>query len=156
MNEIMNNYRILNLQECPKLRTQVADWFHQKWKIPADEYLNSIDECLTGKNNVPQWYIVLSGNKIIGGVGVIANDFHQRKDLTPNVCALYVEEKYRRQGIARQLLEQVCRDMRNRHLNTLYLVTDHISFYEQYGWQFFCMVQEENSNNMIRMYQRKL
>lgn len=37
---------------------------------------------------------------IVGGLGVIENDFHNRKDLTPNVCAVYVDEDYLCQGIA--------------------------------------------------------
>ena len=64
---------------------------------------------------------------------VIENDFHKRKDLTPNVCAVYVEEEYRGQGIAGGLLEYACRDMEKRGIGTLYLATDHTSFYERYG-----------------------
>lgn len=44
-------------------------------------------------------------------MAVIANDFHERKDLTPNVCALYVEKNYRHQGIARELLQFVSEDV---------------------------------------------
>ena len=29
------------------------------------------------------WYLCLDDDKIIGGLGVIENDFHDRKDLTP-------------------------------------------------------------------------
>ena len=32
------------------------------------------------------------GDNIVGGLGVIVNDFHNRKDLTPNVCA-YIPKK---------------------------------------------------------------
>lgn len=32
--------------------------------------------------------------------GSIENDFHDRKDLTPNICAVYTEEAYRGRGIA--------------------------------------------------------
>ena len=45
---------------------------------------------------------------------VIENDFHNRKDLTPNVCAVYVEENYRCQRIAGKLLEYVCEDCHNK------------------------------------------
>ena len=89
---------------------------------------------------------------MIAGVGVIENDFHERKDLTPNVCALYVEEKYRCRGIAGKLLKLVRDDMENKGISPLYLITEHTSFYERYGWEFLCMVKEEDSNNMIRMY----
>lgn len=28
-------------------------------------------------------------------------------------------------------------------INKLYLLTDHTSFYERYGWKYLCMVREE-------------
>ena len=90
--------------------------------------------------------------KIIGGIGVIENDFHNRKDLTPNVCAVYVEENYRCQGIAGKLLEYVCEDMRSFGLETLYLITDHTGFYERYGWKFLCMAQGDGEVDLSRMY----
>ena len=43
-------------------------------------------------------------------------------------------------------------------IDTLYLVTDHTSFYERYGWQFLCTVQTEEPDAFpvpIRMYTRK-
>ena len=43
-----------------------------------------------------------ANDKVIGGLGVIENDFHDRKDLTPNICAVYTEEEYR--NICRRLL----------------------------------------------------
>ena len=104
---------------------------------------------------MPQWYVVLQGNEIIGGAGIIANDFHERKDLTPNLCALYVEEAFRCQGIAGRLLERACQDMKKSQCRCLYLVTEHTSFYERYGWEFLCLVQEEGGG-MIRMYRRAL
>lgn len=50
--------------------------------------------------------------QIIAGAGVIENDFHDRKDLVLNLCALYVEESYRQQNIARQLLDSARADMK--------------------------------------------
>ena len=41
-----------------------------------------------------------------GGRGLIENDFHNRPDLCPNVCALFVEQAYRRRGLARLLLSR--------------------------------------------------
>ena len=95
-------------------------------------------------------------DKIIGGMGVIGNDFHDRKDLTPNVCAVYTEEAYRCQGIAGKLLNLVCKDMAANGYSTLYLVTDHTSFYERYGWEFLCMVQGDGEPEMTRMYIHKM
>ena len=115
-------------------------------------YKESMQECLKQYNIIPQWYIVLQNNHIIAGLGVIENDFHNRKDLTPNICAVYVKESYRGQGIAGNMLNFVCDDMKKKGIDTLYLVTDHTSFYEWYDWQFFCMVQCDGEQTMSRMY----
>ncbi len=148
----MSNYRIIKIQEHPELKNYAAIWFHEKWNIPLEAYLESIDECMKNKTPVPQWYIVIIGDKIVGGLGVIENDFHNRKDLTPNVCAVYVEDDYRCKGIAGKMLNYVCDDMREKNIDTLYLVTDHTSFYERHGWEFLCMVQAEGEKNLTRMY----
>ena len=78
--------------------------------------------------------------------------FHDRKDLTPNVCAVYTEEEHRKKGLAGKLLNKVVDDMANKGVATLYLVTDHIGFYERYGWEFVCMVQGDGEPEKTRMY----
>lgn len=88
----------------------------------------------------------------MGGVGIIKNDFHNRKDLTPNICALYVEREHRGKGIAGCLLRKACEEMRERGIHTLYLLTDHTSFYERYGWEYLCMVQGDGEPELSRMY----
>ena len=96
------------------------------------------------------------GLKIIGGLGVIENYFHDRKDLAPNVCAVYVEEEYRGRGIAGRLLGHVCRDMEGKGISTLYLLTGHTSFYERYGWEFLCMAQGYGEEQMSRVYVHRM
>lgn len=149
-------YEILKIRENPKLKQEAAQWFHEKWGIALKAYLDSMDECLQNTGAVPQWYIVKNKEKIIGGLGVIANDFHDRKDLTPNVCAVFVEEEYRCQKIAGAMLDYVCEDMSRNGIDTLYLVTDHTSFYERYGWEFLCMVQGDDEPDLSRMYMHKM
>lgn len=145
-------YRIIRLIDQPERKVQMAQWFHEKWGVPLDAYLESMDDCLTRKSPVPQWYAAIEGERIIGGSGVIENDFHDRKDLAPNVCALYTEEDKRCNGIAGALLHYVCADMKTKGIDTLYLVTDHTSFYERYGWEFLCMVQGDDEPDLTRMY----
>lgn len=149
---IMENCKIIRLTDCPALKDRAADWFSSKWSVPLSAYQESMKEALTGHSPVPQWYLALDGGEIIGGLGVIENDFHSRKDLAPNVCGVYVEEPYRCRGIAGKLLKAVCDDMAGQGIDTLYLLTDHTSFYERYGWEFFCPVQGDGETKMSRMY----
>ena len=146
------DYRIVKIQEHPEMLDTASRWFHEKWGIPLEAYRESMEDCLKNQGPVPQWYVVMDGEKIVGGLGVIENDFHDRKDLTPNVCAVYVEESYRNRGIAGEMLNFVCEDFRGMGIHTLYLLTDHDSFYERYGWEFFCMAQGDGEETMSRMY----
>ena len=145
-------YSLVPLRDKPDMLQKAAAWFHQKWGGPMEAYRESMEDCLTGKGPVPQWYLALDGERIVGGMGVIENDFHHRKDLAPNVCAVYTEEDRRCQGIAGALLGLVCRDMKELGIPTLYLVTDHTSFYERYGWEFYCMVQGDGEPGLTRLY----
>ncbi len=143
---------ILAIREHEEFIKKAAAWFHEKWGIPAAEYQKSMDACRSNKGSIPQWYIAVEKNRIIGGIGVIENDFHDRPDLTPNICALYVEQDYRCHGLAGRLLRHVCRDMRSFGIRTLYLVTEHNSFYERYGWKFLCMVNADGEDEQLRLY----
>ncbi|MDD3921745.1 MAG: GNAT family N-acetyltransferase [Eubacteriales bacterium] len=148
----ITGYAITRIADAPELVQSAGAWFHAKWSIPEEAYLTSMQACLRGEDPVPQWYVALDNDRIIGGLGVIENDFHNRKDLTPNVCAVYVEPEYRCRGIAGELLRFVCRDMADKGIDTLYLITEHDSFYERYGWEFLCMVQGDGEDHLSRMY----
>ena len=145
-------YEIISLIDRQDLKDEAANWFSSKWSVPKEAYLESMEECFTGESPVPQWYVAIEEGRIIGGLGVIENDFHDRKDLAPNVCAVFVEEDKRCNGTAGALLNHVCEDMKNKGIDTLYLLTDHDSFYERYGWEFFCEAYGDGEEKPSRMY----
>ncbi len=153
--ELLRQEICVPVRDWPEAKEEIAAWFHDRWGIPLEAYQESIRDCLGKEDGIPQWYVVLRGNRIIAGCGVIENDFHQRKDLSPNVCAVYVDEEYRNRGIAGYMLGFVCEDMARLGFRTLYLLTDHTGFYERYGWQFLCMVRG-NDQALSRMYVRRL
>lgn len=150
-----HEYLVTDLNEKPELIDSAASWFHHKWGVPKEAYLDSMTKSLTSKNKVPSWYIILNNQEeIIAGIGVIQNDFHDHPNLTPNICALYVEESYRKNGIAKILLDTACNNLSYAGINKTYLITTHTNFYERYGWKFYGMVKEDDGN-MIRMYEHE-
>ncbi len=144
-------FRYIKLWEMPELKESAAQWFFSKWGVPQEAYIECMDDYLNGKTEYG-WYLCLDDEQIVGGMGVIENDFHDRKDLSPNICAVYTEETYRNQGIAGNLLNMTVEDLRSKGIAPVYLVTDHTEFYERYGWGFLCMVQGDGEPNMTRMY----
>lgn len=147
----MKEYKYVTLRQQPELKDRAAEWFHCKWGVPQEAYLECMELYLDNETEYG-WYLCFDEDRIIGGLGVIENDFHDRKDLTPNVCAVYVEDDYRCRGIAGQLLSHACADMADKGISTLYLLTDHTSFYERYGWEFLCMAHGEGEAEPGRMY----
>ena len=143
--------RIVRLDECPQQMQLAADWFSRHWQNDSALYFASMRESLQRKDGVPRWWIVTEEDSIIAGAGVIANDFHQRPDLTPNVCALFVEPAWRGRGLARRLLETIRQDCAEAGIARLYLISDHVGFYEKCGWQFLRKVQE-NDGHWISMF----
>ena len=147
----MADLEYITLRDKPELVDSASEWFQNNWGVPKEAYLECMNNYLNGTTE-NGWYICLDGDKIAGGLGVIDNDFHDRKDLTPNVCAVYTDKKYRQQGIAGNLLNLAVNDMKAKGVTPIYLLTDHIGFYERYGWEFFCMAQGDGEPEMSRIY----
>ena len=147
----MTQFTYITLKQRPEWKEKAAQWFHQKWGVPQEAYLECMDDYLSGKTEYG-WYLCMDGSKIVGGLGVIENDFHDRKDLTPNICAVYTEADYRCKGIAGRLLNMAVEDLRSNGISPVYLLTDHTGFYERYGWEFLCMVQGDGEPELSRMY----
>ena len=141
--------KLTNLCGRPELVQKAASWFSSKWGVSADVYAESISKC---DEAVPRWYVILDKEEnIIAGAGIVENDFNERKDLSPNLCALFVEEEWRNQGLAGELLDFALRDMAGLGIEKLYLVTEHTGFYEKYGWRFLTMAKYDDGE-MMRLY----
>ena len=148
----MSNYTYITLRDQPHLVEQSAEWFSSKWGVPTSAYLECMQAYLCGKTEFG-WYLCLCDDQIVGGLGVIENDFHNRKDLAPNICAVYTEIDHRGNGIAGNLLNMAVTDLKSKGITPVYLVTDHIGFYERYGWEFLCIV--DASDGPSRLYVHK-
>lgn len=57
------NYEIVRLTDRPELKEQAAVWFHEKWGIPLEAYMESMNECLKGEKNIPQWYVAMEKSR---------------------------------------------------------------------------------------------
>ena len=148
------SYQYITLRENPEIMQTAAAWFSSKWRVPTEAYIACMGDYLQGKTELG-WYLCLDGGTIIGGLGVIENDFHDRPDLTPNICAVYIEKAYRGHGIAGQLLNLAVEDLREKGISPVYLLTDHTGFYERYGWEYLCMAQGDGEEKLSRMYVHK-
>jgi len=129
-------YKIISVRDNPEYAERATDWFASKWGIDRSEYEKSIDDCISKNERLPRWYLAIGENdEIVGGCGLIQNDFVDRTDLFPYLCALFVEEKARGHALGSKLLEHARIEAGRLGFDKLYLCTDHTSYYERYGWR---------------------
>ncbi|MDR7870778.1 MAG: GNAT family N-acetyltransferase [Tissierellaceae bacterium] len=129
---------IISVKESPEYKDRAIKYFQSKWasENSMKVYEDCITNCVTTTSLLPQWYLLMDKDKIIGCAGLITNDFISRMDLYPWVCALYIEEQYRGNGYGSLLLEKAKIDSKKSNFPHLYLCTDHIGYYEKYGFQY--------------------
>jgi len=75
-----------------------------------------------------------------------------RKDLLPWLCALYVEKSERGKSLGSRLLVHGRQEAKTLGFDRLYLCTDHVGYYEKYGWRFHGIEDSEWGGKM-RVYE---
>ena len=147
----MSAYRYIALRDAPQRMDEAAGWFHDRWGVPVEEYRAAMADYLERRSEYG-WYLCLCDGAVVGGLGVIENDFHDRRDLSPNLCAVYTDAAHRGRGIAGRLLALAVDDLRAKGVSPVYLVTDHVGFYERYGWEYLCTALDEGTHRPTRVY----
>ncbi len=128
--------RIVSVRHEPGYAARAVDYFPDKFGVAREIYDDCIANSLASPSPLPQWYLMTDDeDNIIGGAGIITNDFVSRMDLGPYLCALFIEPEWRCRGLAGLLIEHLERDAAELGFERLYLCTDHMSFYERYGWR---------------------
>ncbi|MBT8394729.1 MAG: GNAT family N-acetyltransferase [Flavobacteriaceae bacterium] len=129
--------KIISVRENPEFKNRAIKYFQKSWNgISPKIYEDSISHSINSKNPLPQWYLLLKDETIIGCAGLITNDFISRGDLYPWVCAIFIEEKHRGNTYSSILIHKAKIDAKEFGFNNLYLCTEHIGFYEKFGFRY--------------------
>ena len=134
----MDNIDIIAVRENPDYLNRAVDYFSSKWSVSRNIYQDCIINSLTTESPLPRWYLMLKNNEIIGSYGLIVNDFISRQDLWPWICAVYIDENERGKELGSRLLEHGRKEAAKLGFPIVYLCTDHIGYYEKYGWRYKC------------------
>lgn len=92
----MNEERIeiISVREHPNDRNRIIAYFQKCWSGVAPViYEDCITHCIAAKQPLPQWYVLMYKGEIIGGAGLIPNDFISRMDCVHFLLSLLTEGK---------------------------------------------------------------
>jgi len=129
---------IKSVRENPEVKQLAIKYFQSIWANPNSMkvYEDCITSSLLSDNGLPQWYLLFDEENIIGCAGLITNDFISRMDLFPWLCALYIDPNYRGNNYSELLINKIIYDTKKAGYHNLYLCTDHIGYYEKYGFSY--------------------
>ena len=129
--------KIISVREYPEYKDRAIAYLQQVWEeVPPIVYQDCVNHCIGSKSDLPQWYLLENDGEIMGCAGLVPNDFISRMDLYPWVCAVFVDERYRGHAYGALLLEKAKQDAKKAGFHQLYLCTDHIGYYEKYGFSY--------------------
>ncbi len=129
--------KIESVRENPNIKNKAITYFQKSWKnVLPIIYDNSISHSIKSMNPLPQWYLLVEQEEIVGCAGLITNDFISRGDLYPWICALFIEEKHRGNAYGSLLINKAKKDAIAGGFNHVYLCTEHIGYYEKYDFTY--------------------
>lgn len=139
----------------------ITAWMYNWWGI-KDGYSFEAVKCFMQyslqKDRLPKTYGLFLNDTIIGMFQLTYEDLAVRPDIYPWLANVYIDEKYRKMGYSKNLLEGVKTIAQNStDFNELFLYTKHIGLYEKYGWKYISEIDTYKDESRIeRLYKLDL
>ena len=136
----MNTWRISSLSEVPHFADVVAERGWTAWwtgsGVPLSDYRKHLAPMLAG-TGLEQGFVAHAGDTYLGSALLIENDLDARPLLRPWLAALWVDEPFRRRGIATALMEAARHAAGQQGIATVYLcaLPAVSSYYLSRGWR---------------------
>ncbi|WLR48291.1 GNAT family N-acetyltransferase [Halobacillus litoralis] len=129
--------KMIHLQEKVDLVDPAIDIFWDQWGSEDNFmlYEDCIRQSLKNGDDLPQFYILMDKNEIIGTYALLRNDMNSRQDLCPWLACLYVHPDHRGRKVGKQLLSHASQEADRLGYDFIYLATDLEGYYEKYGWE---------------------
>ncbi len=139
----------------------ITTWIYNWWGLEMGYSFDAV-KCFMKhslqKNKLPQTYGLFLNDNIIGMFQITYEDLDVRPDIYPWLANVYIDEKYRKKGYGRKLLENVKKTAQNNiDFDELFLYTEHIGVYEKFGWEYISKIDTYNEKPRIqRLYKLNL
>jgi GNAT superfamily N-acetyltransferase len=132
---LVNDINILSLKDFPVYRQTLVNYVENYWKPVFRPFTWVVDEVFWSKKELPKCYMMLKEEKIIGFYQLVEQELLMRKDLSPWITCVFIDEQERGQSLSSRLLEHGRVVAGKLGYPKVYLTTSHILFYEKFGFR---------------------
>lgn len=146
--------KVLSYFECenkekwiPKIRE--CDWGAAKFLADLLEK-NTFSEVLDG-----ELYILADNENIVSFCTLTKKDCIDDNTLYPWIGFVYTHNNYRGNRYSKEVIDYACKRAEKMGYDTIYLATDHIGFYEKYGFEYI-ESRTDIYNEQSRIYKKNL
>ena len=130
-----NNISIVSLKDLPDYRQTLTEYVKNNWPGVFHPFTDVLAEIFSGGKELPKCYMMLKDDKIIGFYQLVEQELILRKDLSPWITCVFIDEQERGQRLSSKLLEHGRTAAGILGYEKVYLTTDHIQFYEKFGFR---------------------
>lgn len=131
-----NNISIVSLKDLPNYRQTLTDYFEVNWPEPAIQFFTEVlSEIFSAEKELPKCYIMLKDENIIGYYQLVEQEMIMRKDLSPWITTVFIDEQERGQRLGSKLLEHGRTIAGKLGYAKVYVATGEIQFYEKLGFR---------------------
>jgi len=147
-----------NLANKPEHLETVARWQWDEWCRDNGYTLEEIIYRTRNSmktNDIPQTWVVLQGDELIGTFSLWNCDLFNRQDLRPWIACVIVKPEHRNKGLGSAMTKKGVEIVRGLGYKNMYLITHHEGYYEKLGWEFMETAPFKGSKT-IRLYKKEI
>lgn len=136
----LTNGCLVDLRAAPQFAEIVSDRIWRAWHKPhgvSYEALAARMRLNFGQGPLPSAFVAHDDERFIATISLIPSDLEERPQLTPWIAALWVEQEFRKRGIASALLEHGVQQALSAGFLKVYLCArvELEAFYAARGWR---------------------
>lgn len=128
--------------------TKICSWFYNWWGKQEGFSINKMQAYVLNsmcENRIPQTYILLADEELIGVYQLSVTDLDVRPDIYPWLINVYIEKPHRGKGYLNLLMASAKENCKRLGIARVFLYTTHEGLYERYGLRL-----EEEFNTFIK------
>ena len=129
--------KVFNFFECDNRadwieKIRVCDWSAAKFL--ADLLTQNRFEEVLGQGG--KLFIMADGDNLVSFATLTKKDCIDDESLFPWIGFVFTQPDYRGHRYSGEVIEYACKEAKTQGYNKVYLATDHIGFYEKYGFEY--------------------